>query len=89
MSTCAIPADNPELGFKEFKAHKLLTTYLSSKGFTVTSWPTLETAFVATFEHGQGGRTMGFNAEYDALPGIGHACGHSASSFFLLVLLLG
>lgn len=41
-------------------------------------WPSLETAFVATFEHGTGGRTMGFNAEYDALPGIGHACGHSA-----------
>lgn len=27
--------------------------------------------------HGQGGRTVAFNAEYDALPGMGHACGHN------------
>ncbi len=35
----------------------------------------LETAFEA--EYGAGGRVVAFNAEYDALPGIGHACGHN------------
>lgn len=35
----------------------------------------LETAFEVVI--GNGGRTVNFNAEYDALPGIGHACGHN------------
>lgn len=35
----------------------------------------METAFEATT--GSGGRLINFNAEYDALPGIGHACGHN------------
>lgn len=37
----------------------------------------METAFEVTFSHGNGGRVVAFNAEYDALPGIGHACGHN------------
>lgn len=37
----------------------------------------LETAWVAKFSHGKGGRTLGVNSEMDALPGIGHACGHN------------
>lgn len=37
----------------------------------------LETAWVATFARGAGGRTLGVNSEMDALPGIGHACGHN------------
>jgi metal-dependent amidase/aminoacylase/carboxypeptidase family protein len=35
----------------------------------------LPTAFEST--HGTGGRCVNFNAEYDALPGLGHACGHN------------
>jgi metal-dependent amidase/aminoacylase/carboxypeptidase family protein len=37
----------------------------------------LDTAWVATFSHGNGGRVLGVNSEMDALPGVGHACGHN------------
>lgn len=37
----------------------------------------LETSFEIEYTHGSGGRIIAFNAEYDALPGIGHACGHN------------
>ncbi|KAL7409017.1 hypothetical protein BDY24DRAFT_419267 [Mrakia frigida] len=70
--------DNPELGFQEHHAHSVLVAYLKKQeGWKVEGWPSMPTAFVATFEHGKGGRTMGFNSEYDALPKIGHACGHN------------
>ncbi|KAF7629513.1 hypothetical protein AFLA_013227 [Aspergillus flavus NRRL3357] len=67
---------NPELAFEEFKAHDNITTLLEDLGFSVTKHAYgLATAFVA--EYGSGGRVVAFNAEYDALPGIGHACGHN------------
>jgi amidohydrolase len=69
--------ENPELGYQEFHAHKVLTDYLEDQGFNVTrSAYGLETAFRAEFSNGEG-RTVSFNAEYDSLPGIGHACGHN------------
>ncbi|KAE8313103.1 hypothetical protein BDV41DRAFT_588422 [Aspergillus transmontanensis] len=67
---------NPELAFEEFKAHDNITKLLEDLGFSVTKHAYgLATAFVA--EYGSGGRVVAFNAEYDALPGIGHACGHN------------
>ena len=67
---------NPELGFKERKAHGLLTSFLESKGFAVErSFTGIETAFRATF--GSGRPNMCVVCEYDALPEIGHACGHN------------
>ena len=66
----------PELCFKEFKAHQLLTDYLEKKGFAVErSYTGLETAFRATF--GSGRPNICVICEYDALPDIGHACGHN------------
>ncbi|EMD37091.1 hypothetical protein CERSUDRAFT_106098 [Gelatoporia subvermispora B] len=50
---------------------------MMKQGFSVTSHHLLETAWVATFTHGSGGRNIGVNSEMDALPGIGHACGHN------------
>jgi metal-dependent amidase/aminoacylase/carboxypeptidase family protein len=50
---------------------------MEKHGFTVTKNYHLETAWVATYTHGQGGRVLGVNSEMDALPGIGHACGHN------------
>ncbi|KIJ16335.1 hypothetical protein PAXINDRAFT_155056 [Paxillus involutus ATCC 200175] len=47
------------------------------QGFVVQKHYLLETAWVATYTHGQGGRVLGVNSEMDALPGIGHACGHN------------
>ncbi|KAJ6515125.1 hypothetical protein C8R47DRAFT_504319 [Mycena vitilis] len=51
---------------------------MASRGFTVTkNYLGLTTAFRAEFTHGKGGRVLGVNSEYDALKGIGHACGHN------------
>lgn len=50
---------------------------MSQQGFDVTKHNLLETAWVAKFTHGKGGRTIGVNSEMDALPGVGHACGHN------------
>ncbi|KAL1939406.1 hypothetical protein VTO73DRAFT_9962 [Trametes versicolor] len=67
----------PETRFEEFHAHDVLTAYLEKQGFEVTRKYLLETAWVAKYSHGSGGRTLGVNSEMDALPGIGHACGHN------------
>ncbi len=67
---------NPELGFNEHKAHELLTNFLEKEGFTVErSYTGIETAFRATF--GSGKPSVCVICEYDALPDIGHACGHN------------
>ncbi|CAO3662057.1 unnamed protein product [Rhizopus stolonifer] len=70
--------DDPELGNKEFNAYRLLTEYLAKKGFKMTyKAASLETAFMAEFSNDLTGRSVGFCCEYDALPGIGHGCGHN------------
>ncbi|OAX43727.1 hypothetical protein K503DRAFT_765585 [Rhizopogon vinicolor AM-OR11-026] len=69
--------DHPELMFEEKYAHDAYTAFMEKRGFTVTRNHHLETAWVATYTHGQGGRVLGVNSEMDALPGIGHACGHN------------
>ncbi|CAG8557867.1 24957_t:CDS:2 [Dentiscutata erythropus] len=71
--------ENPELAYEEREAHNLLVKYLQEKGFKVTPHAFgLETAFVAEFQSKAGkGRVVSFNSEYDALPDIGHACGHN------------
>lgn len=66
----------PELGFAEHQAVCWLTELLAAHGMaTSTGAGGLETAFVAT--GGAGPLTVAICAEYDALPGIGHACGHN------------
>ncbi len=68
--------DNPELGFHEFKASGWLTEYLEKNGFTVERGIYgLDTAFRASY--GQGEPVIALLAEYDALPDLGHACGHN------------
>ncbi|KAJ1949076.1 hypothetical protein FBU59_001308 [Linderina macrospora] len=73
--------DNPELALNEFHACKILTDYLKTKGFKVEhNIAGLPTAFVATYTSSvgaSGGLQVGFCSEYDALPGLGHACGHN------------
>ena len=66
---------HPELGFEEHKAHELLTNFLEKKGFSVERSFSLKTAFRATF--GSGKPNVCVICEYDALPEIGHACGHN------------
>ncbi len=67
----------PELAFKEYEAAKLLSNYLAGEGFDVTLGAAgMETAFIAEWRGGDG-PTVAFLAEYDALPDVGHACGHN------------
>ncbi|KAF8153051.1 hypothetical protein B0H34DRAFT_800308 [Crassisporium funariophilum] len=68
---------HPELGYQEYHAHDVYTTLMAKHGFEVTKHFHLDTAWLATFTHGSGGRTIGINSEMDALKGIGHACGHN------------
>ncbi len=68
--------DNPELAFEEKKAMAWLTDYLEGNEFHVERGIAgLATAFRATY--GQGSPTLALLAEYDALPKIGHGCGHN------------
>ena len=68
--------DNPELGFEEFKTSQYLVEFIESFDHDVT-YPTgkLDTAFEITF--GTEGPLTVLCVEYDALPEIGHACGHN------------
>ncbi|XP_066927455.1 xaa-Arg dipeptidase-like [Clytia hemisphaerica] len=68
---------NPELSFNEVKAHECLTNFLEKEGFTVSRKTPLETSFVAKYGDCTGGIKVGVICEYDALPKIGHACGHN------------
>lgn len=69
--------DHPELGLNEHHAFGLLTGWLEKEGFSVERRVAgVETAFRAIYRHGNGGPNIGLLCEYDALPEIGHACGH-------------
>jgi len=69
--------DHPELAYAETRAAGWLTEFLAGKGFKVEPGVAgVDTAFRATLETGEG-PTIAIMCEYDALPGIGHACGHN------------
>lgn len=68
---------HPETAYHETQSSQKLADFLSANGFDI-SWQTagLETAFTASWTGGEG-PVIGFLAEYDALSGVGHACGHN------------
>lgn len=69
---------NPEIGNEEFLASETLTRILIEAGFEVTrNIAGHETGFIARKSSSKPGPTIAFLAEYDALPGLGHACGHN------------
>jgi amidohydrolase len=69
--------DHPELAFQEVQAAAWLTDFLQTQGFAVERGVAgVATAFRATVETGRG-PTVAILCEYDALPEIGHACGHN------------
>lgn len=79
---------NPELQFKEFKAAERLTAELERAGFKVERGIAgMETAFRATY--GEGRPNVAIIAEYDALAGLGHACGHNLIATWALGAALG
>src|SRR5262245_61896141 len=68
---------SPELGFAEVRASGWLVDFLAAQGFAVErAVAGVDTAFRATVETGAG-PTIAILCEYDALPSIGHACGHN------------
>src|SRR5262245_43135716 len=68
---------SPELGYQEVKASAWLVEFLAAQGFKLERGVAgVETAFRATLETGDG-PTIAIMCEYDALPSIGHACGHN------------
>ncbi|KAF8978078.1 hypothetical protein BGZ46_006842 [Entomortierella lignicola] len=92
--------DNPELGYQEHFAHKTLTDFLANEGFHVTRHACdIETAFIAEYVN-QGlppvngaevapMRSVGFCSEYDALPSIGHGCGHNLIAISGVAAVIG
>ncbi|KAF5989725.1 amidohydrolase AmhX [Fusarium bulbicola] len=68
--------DEPEIAFQEFKAQTHISDFLEKQGHTVQRGAyNLPTSLESIY--GSKGRCVNFNAEYDALPGLGHACGHN------------
>ncbi|MBU8791940.1 M20 family metallopeptidase [Oceanobacillus caeni] len=70
--------ENPELGDQEFESMKLHTNFLKEHQFEIEiGTVNRPTAFKATYKSGKPGPTIAYLAEYDALPEVGHACGHN------------
>lgn len=70
--------ENPELGNKEYKSCKAHVDILREHGFDVEEkYLGIGTAFRATFDSGRSGPTIAYLSEYDALPMLGHGCGHN------------
>lgn len=67
---------DPELSGDERRARERCTAALDAAGFEVRPVPGVPTSFVAEASGTSPGRRVGLLAEYDALPGLGHACGH-------------
>ena len=69
---------NPELGNQEFKSSEKLISFLEEHNFIVErEFLGLKTAFRAVYDSNKPGLTVGYLCEYDALPEIGHGCGHN------------
>ncbi len=70
--------DNPELGFQEYKAVEFIAEVLTCHGFEVeTGYCGVPTSFLAVKKGKEPGPVVAFLAEYDALRGVGHGCGHN------------
>ena len=69
--------ENPEIGNQEFKAMDVLCKELRAKGFEVEEGYVVPTGFIGKYDSGKEGPVIGFMCEYDALPEVGHGCGHN------------
>ena len=71
-------AEHPEVGYAEHRSAAALADLVESRGIAVTRGAFgLETALAAEVTGTDGGPTVAVLSEYDALPGIGHGCGHN------------
>ncbi|HYY54392.1 MAG TPA: M20 family metallopeptidase [Candidatus Dormibacteraeota bacterium] len=79
---------NPELAYREHKAAALLASFLEERDFVVRApYVGIETSFRA--DAGRGRPTIAILCEYDALPDIGHACGHNLMAMMGVAAGLG
>ncbi|QRW25549.1 amidohydrolase family protein [Rhizoctonia solani] len=90
--------DHPELRWDVKYAHDMLTRFVEERGFQVTrqyladqlpgntAW---KAEFVIPDESGKPLPVIGLNSEMDALPGIGHACGHNLIAIVGVTTALG
>lgn len=79
---------HPETCYEEFQAHDVIVAFLEKNNIKVTPHAfDIQTAFQAEF--GEGGRVVTFCAEYDALPQIGHGCGHNLIAVSSVAAFLG
>ena len=70
--------DHPEIGFQEHQAVEFISAFLKEHGFEVeTPYCGLDTSFKAVKKGKGPGPRVAFLAEYDALRGVGHGCGHN------------
>ena len=78
IETAKFIHSNPELGMQEYKASSFLCDILQEHGFNVTRGVAgIETSFVAEIGDKKARPAVAFICEYDALPDVGHACGHN------------
>lgn len=81
-------AQHPELGSEEFESSKKIVNLLRAQGLEVIyPFDGMNTAFKASINAGKK-KKMALLVEYDALPGIGHACGHCASGMASIMAAL-
>ena len=79
-------ADNPEVSGQEYKTSCKIVELLKSKGYQVEyPFAGIETAFKATYGSDNHKYKIAVLTEYDALPEIGHACGHNISGSISLL----
>lgn len=69
--------ENPEIGNEEYNSSKLLTTIIADFGFDITIPYICPTGFKGEYISKKSGPKIGFLCEYDALPEVGHGCGHN------------
>lgn len=69
--------DKPEIGGEEYYAHEIMTAWLEENGFEVTRNLVMPTGYLAAYGDPNSGPVIAFPAEYDALPEVGHGCGHN------------
>ncbi len=69
--------DNPELGNEEFKAMEVLSNKLEKEGFDVEKEYIVPTGFIGKYDSKKEGPIIAYLCEYDALPEVGHGCGHN------------
>ena len=77
MSLVKTMYENPEIGNQEFETMELLTNYLINAGFDTQKGYIVPTGFKGTYDTKKEGPTIAFMCEYDALPEVGHGCGHN------------